>query len=145
MKKTVLGLCMALLLQVTSLATAADEAEPLRRLLEGLPGLVNKDRVTPTPVEHVMYPLVRSSTFGNVELDQTTSEIVFTARTPRKVRPRLYRNDNWERMGFSIVHSEKRYPYQSGVIYKLILTQQERFTILYFREYEGRVSVERLF
>jgi len=142
MNKLILTMCMALLLTVSLPTAVADDAEPLRRLLEDL---IDKERVAPVLVEHVMFPLVRSSTFGKVELDQTTREIVFTAPDRGKCRPRLYRNEIWERMGFSIVHTERRYPYQSGVMYKLFLTHEEQFRAIYFREYDGRVSKKELF
>lgn len=135
---------MVLLVPATSWVGATDEPAPVRRILEGLPGLTEKNRAAPVRVEHKMHALLRSSTFGKVELDQTTHEIVFSAPNRGSMHVKLFREETWERMDFGIVHTLKRHPYRSGITYKLILTQQEEFTIIYFREYEGRVSVKRL-
>ena len=144
MKRLILIMCVTLLVPAASWVGATDKPAPVRKLLEGLPGLMEKERAATAPIEHTMHSLVRNSTFGTVELDLTTHELVFSAPTRGKMHVKLFREETWERMDFSIVHTLKRHPYRSGITYKLILTQQERFTIFYFREYEGRVSVIRL-
>jgi len=144
MKKLILLMLAVLLLPATPLTGADDIPEPAQRLLKDLLGIKDKQHVEPVPVEHIMHTVVGGSRFGKVELDQTTHEIVFTAPYRGKMHVHLYREEAWERMDFSIVHTERRHPYRSGITYKIVLTQKEEFIILYFREVDGRVSVKSL-
>ncbi len=144
-KDLMIILCAAFLLPVTSGVGAEDIPPPVREMLKELPGVKELERTAPIRVPHKMHRLIKDHYLGTVELDLTTREIVFTAPDRGSMGVDLFRKEKWEGMGFGVVHTKKRYRYRWGGTFKLIITHEEKFAIIYFREYEGRVTVQRLF
>jgi len=103
-------------------------------------------RTGPVSMSHEIEKIIRVSGIGKVELDLTAHQIIFTdLKESGGMHIRLFRNEEHERLPFSIVHSVRKVPFVSGVTYKLMIMDKERFWIVYFREYEGRITIKRPF
>lgn len=136
---------ISLLLSLCITSTlASDVPDTYKKLFRDFPGVKKEQRTPPPPVKHKMFTLFNEHGLGKIELDQTTKEIVFTAPKRSNMHVKLFRDEVWENMGFSIVHTVKRYPYRYGV-YKILIYKNEKYSVFYFREHKGKVRVNRLF
>lgn len=120
-------------------ATATNgSGEPIR----SLPRTLKTGHVS---VPHELVPLVALSGVGKAELDLTAHQIIFTDLGDNGgMHVKLFKEEEHERLPFSIVHTVQKIPFQSRYTYRLTLAQKEKFTIIYFREDEGRVTIKRL-
>lgn len=121
-------------------ATAVKGASETIRPIPDVP------RTMSVSVPHKIVPVINFSGIGKVELNITAHQIIFTDLGDNGgMHIRLFRNEEYERLSFSVVHTVRKTPYVRGVTYKLLLAYQEKFIIVYFREYEGKVTVKNLF